>query len=129
MQNTWPLVKAVSKTWKISSFCCFSVEPPAFMKETGVRRRRTPEKVLPGLRKLYCKVHHQYEKLGIPISWMTVQNEPLAVQTWDSCEYTAAEEKRFLRVICINQRKRPGVCKGISGIITKKTYEGMRYRR
>lgn len=39
----------------------------------------------------------EYQKGGIPISCMTVQNEPLAVQTWDSCEYTAEEEKEFLR--------------------------------
>ncbi len=28
---------------------------------------------------------------------LTLQNEPKAVQTWDSCIYTAQEEKKFLR--------------------------------
>ena len=29
------------------------------------------------------------------IRGMTLQNEPKAVQRWDSCIFTAAEEKRF----------------------------------
>lgn len=32
---------------------------------------------------------------GIPIERLSVQNEPLARQTWDSCIYTAEEEARF----------------------------------
>jgi glucosylceramidase len=37
-----------------------------------------------------------YEKTGIPIWGMTVQNEPMAKQTWDSMVYTAEEETRYL---------------------------------
>ena len=28
---------------------------------------------------------------------MTVQNEPMAVQTWESCNYTAEEERDFVK--------------------------------
>lgn len=38
-----------------------------------------------------------YEKEGIPIWGLTVQNEPLAVQVWESCIFTAQEEKDFVR--------------------------------
>lgn len=38
-----------------------------------------------------------YQKEGIPIWGLTVQNEPLAVQVWESCIFTAEEEKNFVR--------------------------------
>lgn len=37
----------------------------------------------------------EYEKEGIKIKRLTVQNEPAAVQTWDSCIYSGAEEAEF----------------------------------
>ena len=38
-----------------------------------------------------------YEKEGIPIWGLTVQNEPMAVQVWESCIFTAKEEKDFVK--------------------------------
>lgn len=38
-----------------------------------------------------------YEKEGIPIWGTTVQNEPMAVQSWESCVYTAAQERDFVK--------------------------------
>ena len=37
-----------------------------------------------------------YEKAGIPIWGLTVQNEPMAKQTWESMIFTAEAETRFL---------------------------------
>ena len=73
--------------------------PPAFMKETGVRNGggHLRRECYQAYADYVVKYITEYEKRGIPISCMTVQNEPLAVQTWDSCEYTAEEEKEFLR--------------------------------
>ena len=45
----------------------------------------------------YCRYAHEYEKEGIPIWGLTVQNEPEATQTWDSCLYSAEEERDFVR--------------------------------
>ena len=39
----------------------------------------------------------EYEKTGIPIWGLTVQNEPMAVQTWESCIFTAEEERDFVK--------------------------------
>lgn len=39
----------------------------------------------------------EYEKQGIKISMLTVQNEPEAVQTWDSCIYSIEDEKEMVR--------------------------------
>jgi glucosylceramidase len=44
----------------------------------------------------YVKFVQAYEKAGIPIWGLSVQNEPMAKQTWDSMIYTAEEETRFL---------------------------------
>ena len=45
----------------------------------------------------YAKFIKAYEKAGIPIWGLTVQNEPLAVQTWESCIFTGEEERDFLK--------------------------------
>ncbi len=37
-----------------------------------------------------------YRALGIPVAMVSVQNEPEAVQTWDSCIWTAEEEGEFV---------------------------------
>ena len=38
-----------------------------------------------------------YEKEGIPVWGLTVQNEPMAVQKWESCIFTAEAERDFLK--------------------------------
>jgi len=45
----------------------------------------------------YVKFIKAYEKAGIPIWGLTVQNEPMATQTWESCIYTAEEERDFIK--------------------------------
>ena len=47
----------------------------------------------------YVKFIQAYEKEGIPVWGLTVQNEPMAKQTWESCMYTADEEKILLKTI------------------------------
>jgi glucosylceramidase len=38
-----------------------------------------------------------YEKKGIPLWGLSTQNEPMASQTWESCNYTGAEERDFIK--------------------------------
>ena len=45
----------------------------------------------------YIKFIEAYEKQGIPIFGITVQNEPAAVQRWESCIYTAEQERDFVK--------------------------------
>jgi glucosylceramidase len=45
----------------------------------------------------FVKYVKAYEKEGIPIWGLTVQNEAAAVQVWESCVYTAEEERDFVR--------------------------------
>jgi glucosylceramidase len=45
----------------------------------------------------YTKFIRAYEKEGMSIWGITIQNEPMATQRWESCIYTAEEERDFLK--------------------------------
>ena len=45
----------------------------------------------------FVKFFKAYKERGIEFWGLTVQNEPLAVQRWESCIYTAEEEKNFVK--------------------------------
>ena len=73
--------------------------PPAFMKSN--KSMLQGGKLLPEFNQswanYYVKFIKSYENEGIPIWGLTIQNEPLAVQRWESCIYTAEEERDFLK--------------------------------
>ena len=73
--------------------------PPAWMKTTGQMNRGG--KLRPDCRAawalFYCRYAQAMARLGLPIWALTVQNEPMSTQPWDSCLYTAAEERDFVR--------------------------------
>ncbi|MBT8316001.1 MAG: glycosyl hydrolase [Lutibacter sp.] len=73
--------------------------PPAFMKTNNNMLKGgklKPEFYQPWAN-YYAKFIKAYEKEGIPIWGLTIQNEPMAVQIWESCIYTAEEERDFLK--------------------------------
>jgi glucosylceramidase len=45
----------------------------------------------------YVKYIQQMTLSGVPIWGLTIQNEPEATQTWESCIYTPASERDFLK--------------------------------
>lgn len=73
--------------------------PPAFMKDN--KNMLNGGKLLPeyyqAWAEYYVKFIKSYQKEGIPIWGLTIQNEPMAVQPWESCIYTAEEERDFLK--------------------------------
>ena len=73
--------------------------PPAFMKTNNDMLHGG--KLKPEFRQAwanyYTKFIKAYEREGIPIWGVTVQNEPMATQTWESCIYTAEEERDFVK--------------------------------
>ena len=85
--------------------------PPAFMKTNGLREQGGK------LRKDYysawadylCRYAKLYRDLGFTVNRMSLQNEPKAVQTWDSCIFTAEEEKVFLRDYMYPAMQRYGI--------------------
>jgi len=73
--------------------------PPAWMKTN--RQMNGGGRLLPECRdvwaRYYCRYIREYEKEGVPFWGLTVQNEPEASQSWDSCLYSAEEERDFIR--------------------------------
>lgn len=73
--------------------------PPAFMKDNN--NMLHGGKLLPeyfdSWALYYAKFIKAYEAEGMPIWGITIQNEPMAVQRWESCIYTAEEERDFLK--------------------------------
>ncbi|MBE0679595.1 MAG: glycosyl hydrolase, partial [Bacteroidales bacterium] len=45
----------------------------------------------------YVKYIEALEQSGVPVWGLSVQNEPMARQTWESCIYTAEEERDFIK--------------------------------
>ena len=43
-----------------------------------------------------CQYIKAYKEQGIDIKYITVQNEPLAIQTWESCIFSPEEEIDFV---------------------------------
>ena len=73
--------------------------PPAFMKDNNSMifgGKLLPE-YMQSWANYYVKFIEEYRKEDISIWGITVQNEPAAVQRWDSCIYTAEDERDFVK--------------------------------
>ncbi len=73
--------------------------PPSFMKTNKERIQggSLKEEYRGWWAKYICLYIKKLREAGCCIRRMSLQNEPAAVQTWDSCVYTAQQEKVFLR--------------------------------
>lgn len=93
-----PMIKNVLKRKPNLKLLASPWSPPAFMKNN--KMRVLGGKLLEKNDSLYAeylvKYILEYQKRGIPIQYMTVQNEPNAVQIWESCLYSAKEEADFV---------------------------------
>ena len=95
-----PFIKdAIGKTETPIQIMASPWSPPAWMKTNGQMNHggKLKEEFRDTWAIYYCKYINAYEKEGIPIWGISVQNEPAAKQTWDSCIYTAEEERDFIR--------------------------------
>lgn len=73
--------------------------PPAFMKTNGDKNHggRLREEYKGMWADYLCRFLESYRQKGVALKRISVQNEPAAVQIWDSCVYSAEEEKAFLK--------------------------------
>lgn len=73
--------------------------PPAFMKSNGEKNHGgVLKKEYYGLwAEYFCRFIEEYRKKGVDVRRISIQNEPNAVQTWDSCCYNGAQERGFLK--------------------------------
>ena len=73
--------------------------PPAWMKSNGQMNHGGA--LQPGYRRAWARCYVRfidaYAAEGVNIWGVSVQNEPSATQRWDSCIYTAEEERDFVR--------------------------------
>ncbi|MEW8969153.1 MAG: glycoside hydrolase family 30 protein [Mesobacillus sp.] len=73
--------------------------PPAWMKTNN--EMNNGGKLKPEFYDTWALYYTKYikamESEGIPIWGITVQNEPEATQVWDSCRYSAEEERDFVK--------------------------------
>ena len=97
-ESVIPMIKDALKYGDIDIFAS-PWSPPAYMKTNGQMNKggKLKEEYRELWSQFYVKFIEEYKKEGIAISGITVQNEPKATQTWDSCVYTAEEEAEFVR--------------------------------
>ena len=95
-----PLIKkAMNLIGKEASFYISPWSPPAFMKDNN--NRLQGGKLLPEFNQSWANYYVKYinalQREGIPVWGLTIQNEPMAKQIWESCIFTAEEERDFLK--------------------------------
>jgi len=73
--------------------------PPAYMKDNNdmLHGGKLNPDYYQTWADYFVKFINAYEKAGIPVWGMTIQNEPMATQKWESCIYTANDERDFLK--------------------------------
>ena len=89
--------KASKKEGSNVQFLLTPWSPPLWMKDNGDMNHGGH--LLDCYRELWAQYFVTFIKKmaerDIKISFVTIQNEPAAVQTWDSCEYSATQEGEF----------------------------------
>jgi glucosylceramidase len=73
--------------------------PPAFMKDNNdmLHGGKLKPEFHQAWANYYAKFIKAYQAEGIPVWGITVQNEPMATQKWESCIFSAEDERDFLK--------------------------------
>lgn len=85
--------------------------PPAFMKDNNdmLHGGKLKPDYYQSWANYYVKFIDAYQREGIPIWGLSIQNEPMATQKWESCIYSAEEERDFLKNYLGPTLKRQGL--------------------
>jgi glucosylceramidase len=85
--------------------------PPAFMKDNGdmLHGGSLKPEFYQSWATYYAKFIKAYQSEGIPIWGLSIQNEPMATQKWESCIYSAEQERDFLKNYLGPTLKREGL--------------------
>lgn len=95
-----PLIKkAMTEIGSNASFYISPWSPPAFMKDNNNMLRGG--KLLPQYYQSWANYYVKYiqalQNEDLFVWGLTIQNEPMATQIWESCIFTAEEERDFLK--------------------------------
>ncbi len=73
--------------------------PPAFMKDNNdmLHGGHLRPEYARAWARYFAKFVASYRKEGVPVWGITIQNEPMATQTWESCVFQASDERDFLK--------------------------------
>ncbi len=73
--------------------------PPAWMKDNNnmLQGGKLKPEFYQSWADYYIKYIQALEKDTVPVWGLTVQNEPMSTQRWESCIYTATEERDFIK--------------------------------
>lgn len=95
-----PFIKAALKTaGKDIKLFASPWSPPAWMKTNNhmLQGGKLKPEYLNAWARYFVRFIKEYEKAGIPVWGLTVQNEPMSVQTWESCIFTGDDERLFVK--------------------------------
>lgn len=111
-QYLFPMIKAAGEAaGKPIQLMLSPWSPPAFMKTNGDMNHGGQLK--PEYRERWAKCIVRYiqasKEQGFTVKNITVQNEPAAVQTWDSCIYSPQEEAEFASSYLLTALKQAGL--------------------
>ncbi|MFN8301924.1 MAG: glycoside hydrolase family 30 protein [Saprospiraceae bacterium] len=95
-----PLIKkAMAETGGQMKLFASPWSPPAWMKDNNnmLQGGQLLPEYYDSWAQYYVRFIQAYEAQGVPVWGISVQNEPMAKQTWESCIYTAEEETSFIK--------------------------------
>jgi glucosylceramidase len=94
-----PFIKEAQAKNSNITFFASPWSPPAWMKTNGEMNNggKLKDHCKEAWALFYAKYIKELRKENIDIWGITVQNEPMAKQVWDSCLYTHEEERDFVR--------------------------------
>jgi glucosylceramidase len=101
MQYKIPFIKAaMAKAGKDFILYASPWSPPAWMKTNNdmLHGGKLRPEYSRSWANYFVRFVQEFEKAGVPVWGLTVQNEPMAVQPWESCIFTAAEERDFVKL-------------------------------
>ena len=92
-----PMLKAARRANPDLLFMASPWSPPPWMKDTKtfIKGGRLLTEYYPVYAKYFARYLEEYKKEGIDFFAVSVQNEPKAIQTWESCVWTGKEEGEF----------------------------------
>ncbi|HAS74371.1 MAG TPA: glucosylceramidase [Clostridiales bacterium UBA8960] len=107
----FPLLQKATEVASSMKLILSPWSPPAYMKSNGEKNKGGT--LLPEYRRTWaaylCKYILEYKERGYDVFALSVQNEPNAVQRWDSCLYTPEEERAFVRDDLAVEMKKSGL--------------------
>lgn len=101
-----PIIKEIQKE-KNLTLVASPWSPPAFMKDNGnlLEGGKLKKEYYTSFAKYLKKFIEEYYKKGIPITYLTIQNEPNAKQRWESCVYSLKEQKELINKYILPEMK------------------------